>query len=200
MPAPSPTAPQSIRAIFAAVTARLAQWTNNGDPLQVPYAAAATWSHLNATHLNEAAVPPRIVWVPMQESYGPPVGQGGDGVNSPRPVATRQSAMEMHLWAAAVPQTGSVTQNDADLDACEQLLNAFMWAVYSVAHGAFQWGGQGRWSRGNVDGQLLTLGIGYILPVTFWIPVVRPLPTLATIIEIPATVALPNSSVLVDIT
>lgn len=200
MPAPSPTAPQSIRAIFAAVTARLAQWTNNGDPLQTPYAAAATWSHLNATHLNEAAVPPRIVWVPLSESFGAPQGQGGDGVSSPRPVATRISAMEMHLWAAADPQTGSVAQNDADQDACELLLNAFMWAVHSVTHGSYQWGSQGRWSRANVEGQILTLGVAYILPVMFYIPVVRPLPTLATIIEIPATVALPNSSVLVDIT
>ncbi len=190
----------SINSIFAGVTARLAQWTNNADPAQLPYAAAASWSFLNATNLTVAAVPPRIVWVPLSESYGPAVGQGANGVSNPRPVATRQSAFEMHLWAADATQTGQANQDALDLDACESLLNAFMWALYSVAHGSMDFLGTGRWSRGNVDGQILSLGVAYVLPVTFKIPVTRPLERVASVTQIPATVALPNNSVVVDIT
>lgn len=190
--------PGPINSIFAAVTARLAEWRASADPTDLPYANAATWSYLNATHLEEAAVPPRIVWVPLQESYGTAVGQGGNNVNNPRPVATRQSQFEVHLWAAADPQTGSTTQNAADLDACELLLNAFMWAVYSQVHGApaLPFVGTGRWTKGNVNGQILTLGVGYILPLTIWIPVTRPVTALANVsTSVNATVNLPRNGV-----
>ncbi len=66
-----------INSIFRSVTSRLAEW-NSGS--STPYATAAAWSWLGGTHLNEASVPPRIVWVPLQESYGPAVGQGGDNI------------------------------------------------------------------------------------------------------------------------
>ncbi len=193
-----------INSIFAAVTARMAQWTDLNqaeDGVVYPYGNAPAWSFLNATHLHEASVPPRVVWVPLQETFYAAIGQGGSGVNNPRPVATRVSEFAIHLWAAAQPQTGQADQNAADLDACERLLNAFMWAVYSVVHGApaLPFIGTGRWARSNVDGQLLTLGIAYILPVTIQIPVTRPKELNATITEIPATIAMPNNSVLVDI-
>ncbi len=55
--------PGPINSIFASVTERLAQWPVGSA---YPYADAASWCFLNATHLNEAAVPPRIVWVPLQ--------------------------------------------------------------------------------------------------------------------------------------
>ena len=182
-----------INSIFATVTERLATWPG--------YSTAATWCYLNATHLAEASVPPRNVGVPTTEGYGPAVGQGGDGVNNPRPVATRRSNFEIHIWAAASPQTGGITQNAADLDACESLLNAFMWAVYSRTHGspALEFTGQGRWMPRNVDGSVLTIGVGYVLPMTVNIPVVRPTATLAPVNEIPATLRIPTSSVTVDI-
>ncbi len=182
-----------INSVFAAVTEKLATITQ--------YATAADWCHLNATHLAEAAVPPRIVWVPITEGFGPAMGQGGDGVKNPRPVATRQSFFEIHVWAAAEPQTGAVDQNAADLDACELLLNAFMWATYSKIHGApaLPFIGTGRWSRGNVDGSILSLGVAYILPMTVYIPVTRPPDTTVTVTEIPATVSLGNDSVVIDI-
>ncbi len=188
--------PGPINSIFASVTARLAQWRASSSPTDLPYSTAATWCHLNATHLAEAAVPPRIVWVPLAESFGPAMGQGGDATGNPRPVATRQSQFEVHIWAAADPQTGQANQNALDLDACELLLNAFMWAVYSKVHGApaQPFLGTGRWSRGNVDGQLLTLGQAYILPLTIYIPVTRPVEAVAEIATVDATVAFPNDS------
>lgn len=182
-----------INSIFAAVTARMAT---------IPaYANAPAWSFLNATNLYAGAAPPRVVWVPLQETAGPPIGQGSDGVSNPRTVATRQSEFALHLWAASDIQTGQSDQQALDLDACELLLNALMWAIYSVSHGSpsLAFSGTGRWAKSNVDGQNLTLGVAYILPVTIWIPVTRPLETTATVTEIPATIALPNSSVLVDI-
>lgn len=185
-----------INSIFGAVTARLATWTNDGDPTATPYADASDWCLLGATNLPAAAVPPRIVWVPTQENFGPAIGQGGDGVTVPRPLATRQSNFTIHLWAAAVPQTGQTTQNAADIDALESLLNAFMWAVYYQVHGApaLPFIGTGRWAGLNVDGSNLACGIGYILPITVNIPVVRPLETTATVTEIDAAVKVPTTS------
>ncbi len=183
-----------INSIFAAVTARLATITT--------YSTAADWSFIGATKLPAADVPPRIVWVPLQESYGPPVGQGGNAISNPRPVAMRQSQFEVHLWAADATQTGQPNQNALDLDACESLLNAFMWAVYSCVHGApsVPFVGTGRWTRGNVLGQNLTLGVGYIVPLTIWIPVTRPVETTATITRIEATVTAPTDPEVIVIT
>ncbi len=129
------------------------------------------------------------------------MGQGGGGIASPRPFATRQSNFEVHIWAADATQTGQANQNALDLDACELLLNAFMWAVYSVVHGSppVPFVGTGRWTRGNVDGQLLTLGVGYILPLIINIPATRPVDATAEITGIPATLSIPTSSVVVDI-
>ena len=175
-----------INSIFAAVTAELATFRQYSD--------AAAWSHLNATHLAEAAVPPRIVWVPLTEGYGPAKGQGGDGVSRPRTIGTRQSHFEAHIWAAATPQNGLPDQDARDLDACEALLNAFMFCLYAKVHGApaLPFVGTGRWSRGNVDGTVLTLGVAYILPFTVEIPVTRPPETTVTITEIDATLTAPT--------
>lgn len=180
-----------INSIFAEVTATLA----------TIYPDAADWCSLGATELVAANVPPRIVWVPLSENYGPAVGQGGSGVSDPRPVATRQSYFNVHIWAAADPQTGQANQQALDLDACELLLNAFMWSCYAKAHGSpgALFTGTGRWGKANVDGQNLTCGVAYILPLTVNIPVTRPAQTLATINRIPATVTIGDSSVVVDI-
>lgn len=188
---PSPRAVTSINSIFAAVTTKLATL----------YPTAADWCQLGATEQVAANVPPRIVWVPVSENYVAAVGQGGVTRSSPRPVLTRQSFFQVHLWAAAAQQSGQATQYALDLNALETLLNAFAWAAYSVLHGA---PGQleigtGSWARANVAGQNLTLGVGYILPLTVNIPVTRPDPTLVTLDGVAATVALGNGSVEIDL-
>ncbi len=176
-----------LNSIFAAVTERLASLADYSD--------AADWCSLGSVENPAANIPPRIVWVPLSESFGPAVGQGGDGVKNPRPVATRQSNIECHLWAAANVQTGSPDQIAEDLDACEALINAFAWALYSRLHGspAALFVGTGRWTRGNVLGQNLTLGVGYILPFTVNIPITRPPEATARIARIQATVTAPTS-------
>jgi hypothetical protein len=178
--------PGPINSIFAAVTARLASLADYSD--------AADWCSVGAVDNPAANVPPRIVWVPVSESFGPAIGQGGDGVKNPRPIGTRQSSIECHLWAAAEVQSGQPDQIALDMDACEALLNAFAWALYSRLHGspAALLVGTGRWTRGNVLGQNLTLGIGYILPFTVNIPITRPPEATARIARIRATVSAPT--------
>lgn len=160
-------------------------------------------SHFGAVYLTAGDVPPRAVWIPQNEPYSAPQNQGGSGVIpftpgiANPPVATRNSAFEIHLWAAGDP--AAPANGAADLDACETLINAYAWAIYDQCHGAFEWVGISRWSRANIDGQILTLGIGYILSVLFKVPVTRPVATTAPMNEIPATVTLGSSSVVVDI-
>ncbi len=189
-----------INSIFYSVTERLSQWTNNGDPTALPYADAADWCMIGAANLPSANVPPRIVWIPTTEGSGPPQGQGGDGISSPRPVGTRYSNIDIHIWAAADPQTGQAAQNAADLEAAEALINAFRWACYSRTHGSppIQTG-QARWASLNVDGSNLVCGIGYVLTITVNIPVVRPLETTALIGEIPVTLRIPTDPTVIDI-
>lgn len=101
--------------------------------------------------------PPRVIWIPMNETFGPPRGFGGDFITDPSPLWTRLSSVDVHIWGK-------------DQDATEVLLNLLIAAVHRLAHGCYEVT-RGNWM--NVDGASLTLGQVYILSIMFRIPVTR---------------------------
>lgn len=142
-----------------------------------------TFGHSGAERYIEQA-PPRVVWVPTQEDFSPPRGQGGDivvdsakNMNLPGgaqpPLYTRQINVECDLWGA--------TRDDV-----ETMINA----VVSAVHDCLSMGSYGiptaRWllpEEAQKDGEVYRLTFQFLVPVIR----VRPGETTAVITSIPET-------------
>ena len=111
--------------------------------------------------LSENQSPPRIVWVPGEDEYGP----RGAQTSNPPAAATRFAGVRAHIWGK-------------DLVAAEQLIHLTVGAILTVALGSVQDGVKG------FRGQWLTqeervagwsrLGEVYVLSFALAIPVLRP--------------------------
>lgn len=129
-----------------------------------------TTSLVGARHIAAHGAPPRVVWVPTQDKFGPARQHGTE----PRAIKSRGAGVVVHIWAR--DPDGNP---EKDLAACEQLLNAVLWATHQVAYGSYEvvdgsWLGQ--------DGEELTqMGRAYLLELQFQVPITAPVATTETI-------------------
>lgn len=145
--------------IIAAVMSRVPNDQNTGAP--VP-------SFLGPEFMQAEAVPPRLVWVPADETYGPAERIGDDA----RSLRTRLATLELHIWGG-------------DYAATELLLNQTLAAVHGTAAGSYELG-KGMWMN-HKTGPATDLGRVYVVQVTFKIPVTAAPPALKTVTTIPVT-------------
>lgn len=104
----------------------------------------------------EHGTPPRLVWVPTDDTFGPPVKTGASGGVNPKSVRTRLAGVDCHIWAA-------------DLAAAEQIINDLVFAAHkALKHGWYE-PQAGHW---KTAGELQNQGIGYVLPFILQIPIV----------------------------
>ena len=127
-----------------------------------------------AEHLRKHGAPPRIVWTPGRRETIGPAAKGGW---NPRPLRTRNAALDAHCWGA-------------DLASTEQLLNDVVAAVHAVAHGAYQTPGV-EWF--GVDGDVVKVGFVAVVSFTFEVPIVAPTKTTATIATVAQAEAIETS-------
>lgn len=105
-----------------------------------------------AENLAENTAPPRVIWVPVNDSFAPSSQRGSTRDNS-RAIHTATTALEVHLWAT---DTGSAL---ALRDAFVQALRSVLGPNYHLTGGA--WLGQ----------QNVSVGRGYVLSFTVDIPI-----------------------------
>lgn len=89
----------------------------------------------------ENSEPPRVVFVPTQDTYSSPLqiqaaGQPGQNPSSlganPKPLFTRTERAEVHIWARGETQTDPTLQLRADYAALGLLINAVGRAIYKT--------------------------------------------------------------------
>lgn len=123
--------------------------------------------------------PPRIVWVPGREVIAGPHAQGGDGVSNPRPLRTRHTQVQVHVWG--VDPGGNAEQ---DLAATEVLANHLVAAINGVCHGAWDTH-SASWDTGQAS--TTRKGILYVLDLELQVPFTRELDTLHVVTSMPIT-------------
>jgi hypothetical protein len=112
---------------------------------------------------------PRVVWVPIDEQWGPAAPQGGDGVTNPRPLFTRQCNVQCTVWGA-------------DQDTVEAMINALTSTIHeAITRGSYLI------TRGNwLDVQAINkAGAAYVMTVVLLVPVTHTPDPTATITSIP---------------
>jgi hypothetical protein len=138
---------------------------NTGRATAIPYG-------IGEDEVAKFGSPPRIVWVPTEDSFGS--GQGG---MQPRQVKTRIAGLEVHVWAASFADT-------------ETLLHDMVCALDAVARTSFE----PRGVSWITEGKLISKGAVAVLGVVFHVPVTKSAPSLvsATITDVAGTATLPN--------
>lgn len=122
---------------------------------------------LGAEFLEEKSAPPRMVWVPVGDSFVP----GDNGKRSTtdrllRSVGTRVARVRVRIYVKASMDTAT-----DDIREVETMLRSLITAISSEAHGDFALEG-GEWV--SADGaELLQYGRAYDLTVSFNIPLYR---------------------------
>jgi hypothetical protein len=114
--------------------------------------------------------PPRIVFFPGDEEFGPPEGNR-DQITNPRPLFTRKTHLLMHIWGE-------------DTDEVEVLLNRLSDAIHGLVFGSWRLVG-GTWRRNQADAS--RLGVVYVLIAEIKIPVVRAMEVSGPVETIPIT-------------
>ena len=123
--------------------------------------------------------PPRLVWVPSRDSFGPALQIG------PKPrgrsVRSRRAGVDCHLWAPAASPGPGVNLATASLSAAEQVLNDLLAAVHEelragTAADADTWWSHGcKYELGSCEwqtrGTLMQNGCECIVEMTFELPV-----------------------------
>jgi len=139
----------------------------------------STWEILTGdSDLAYQGQPLRLVWVPQNEALTPPL-KAKQGV--PRTLWERRSLVYAHLWAAAF--TDGQPDPNADLRDHIAAAEAMLAILVQALQAAFTFGGyqidgnSGQWQTGGI----VTFGVGYVLPVTFKIPIVDATSDAATI-------------------
>lgn len=122
---------------------------------------------LGAEFLDEKSAPPRMVWVPVSDSFvAGDNGKRGTTDRLLRSVGTRVARVRVRIYAKA-----SVDTATDDIRAVETMLRSLITAISSEAHGDFAVEG-GEWV--SADGaELLEYGRAYDLTVSFNIPMYR---------------------------
>lgn len=115
--------------------------------------------------------PPRIIYVPRSERITGPAGQGLDGTSDPRPLWTREVSVEVHIWGK-------------DFADAEGLLNTLVRALHTIGWGSYRLD-SGSWDLGGKS--QTTLGIVYVLNMTWLIPITRAPDTFAVVTAMPLT-------------
>lgn len=100
---------------------------------------------------------PRLVWVPVGETFGPAVNVS----SNPRQLFTRSARLLVHVQGGDPERTG-------DLGPTELLVHRLIAALYRVCHGYVSIG-SGQWP--TEDGSTATSSPLYLLEVTLDIPV-----------------------------
>ncbi len=83
------------------------------------FGAAVSWDYTADARWANAA-PPRVVWVPISESFGPAdvstyyPAKNVAAARAQRAIATRISTIEAHIWAAAAAQPPATSHDDHD--------------------------------------------------------------------------------------
>jgi hypothetical protein len=106
--------------------------------------------HTGAKYLAAQDSPPRIVWVPTRDAFGPAT-KGG---TNPRPLRTRSAGVEAHVWGS-------------DLEATETLVHQVVAALHRAAHGSYEVR-QASWEQPEwLDrGELCVVALAVAIPVT----------------------------------
>lgn len=127
-------------------------------------------SNLFGAHeLNKHRAPNSIVWVPVQDTFGVPMGYSGNfALNNPRPIWTREATIEVHIWGAD-PGGPAATWSD-HMDATEDLLERTLQAIQQQKFTDFFYTARnGTWQ--NQNGELVRLGAMYVLLIDALLPV-----------------------------
>jgi hypothetical protein len=146
--------PTSLADIILAINARLPAEVNK---------------RFGSEFLAEAVAPPRVVWVPERDTFGPPGRHGspatGISLGGARTFMTRIQQVAVHIKAAGADDSEDEYKH---LRALDVLVNRVIVAIYEVA-------------RGSVtvdDGEHVPIQVtgharSYMLHVSFRIPVIR---------------------------
>lgn len=123
---------------------------------------------IGAENLELNTVEERMVWVPTTDSFGGGQGVRGNMMAGQKPnKRTRMAGVEIHIWGKS--GTGNAARDD--IEEVETLVNALIIAIHDQTHGSYDITG-GAWMQ--QDGQEISqYGRGYILSVTFVVPVVK---------------------------
>ena len=123
--------------------------------------------------------PPRIVWVPTHDSFGPPIKIGAHQ----RALRTRRCELEVDFWGpVSSPQTpaGDLAQAEALLD---QLLVATH-QEFRARHGRDGVWYEDRGVEWQTAGQITTMGCGGRLLLMFQVPVLVAPPSASSTVKI----------------
>lgn len=122
-------------------------------------------------NLSAQGAPPRVVWVPTQDAFGPAT-QRGSKPSDPRALLTCRAGMDIHCWAE------SFAAAQALRDALVLALRTAIGVNYQITGG--RWLGQ-EWTA---------LGRVYVLSLTIDIPITDATPALASPpISVPTTIS-----------
>jgi hypothetical protein len=126
--------------------------------------------------LAENAEAPRVVFVPTQDSFGPPLQIQAAGWPTepmshganPYPLFTRTERAEVHIWAKGITQTDPTLQLRADYAALHALINQVARAIYKAGPG------NNRITSGSTDQRTLIVreGLVYTMNVEVDVPIV----------------------------
>jgi hypothetical protein len=103
--------------------------------------------------------PPRIVLVPTNEKYGPPIAVRDENGRPAKPVLTRHITLDTHFWGK-------------DLAQAQDMAHAFLVATHKEACPSYRTG-DAYWLSKRQSGGIIVSGEVYILPITFDVPVMR---------------------------
>ncbi len=123
-------------------------------------------TQIGPEYLRSHDAPPRVIWVPSRDRYGPPMSTGAD----PRQLRTRLAGCEVHVW-------------ERDYEAVEVLLNLVQAAIHAVAYGCYSIEAEAGWLA--LDGPLQHLGRVYVFHAVFMIPVTAAPATTGKVVSIP---------------
>jgi hypothetical protein len=124
----------SLRTIFTAVEEQIAA---DMDPEPAPKFL------FGQAQLFSAGAPPRIVWVPTREEYGPPKS-ATDGVTNPRPLHTRNVQVEAHIWGRDTDEAERL------LEIVARALHTLAWGPGRILSGHWDVGGDAKTVKGEV--------------------------------------------------
>lgn len=132
---------------------------------------------LGEAHIAENAEPPRVVWIPTGDRFTPPLQTQAKGVppapsylgSNPRPVLTRWSGAEIHVWAGAGRlEAEQWRQYEKDLAALDALVNQTVLAVHKIVPGYYNFLGADNRQRVHI----VNRGLRTVLRVEIAIPIV----------------------------
>lgn len=131
-----------------------------------PYLAGIEQA-LGAEFLDKQSAPPRMVWVPVGDSFVSGTNEKRNTSNKTmRAVATRNASVRIRVWSKAQADTA-----EADIAAIETTVRKLICAIHDAAVGDFELQG-GAWVA-EEGSEVLQYGRAYDLTVTFQIPIYR---------------------------